>query len=72
MTVFVTVQATGEMTRLRRYVQKGPHRLRCTHCGLYDPETVTAPNVSSYLMTGPAQDQIGGARLLSIPAVLPA
>lgn len=59
MTVLVTVQASGDMTRLRRYETAMMGGQICTHEGLYDPETVTAPNIGAYHHNGPEQDRRG-------------
>lgn len=58
MTVVVTVQVVGDMTRLRRYEAAEPRARRCTHEGFYDPETVTLPNVIAYMSHGPQQDRV--------------
>lgn len=61
MTVLVTVQPAGDMTRLRRYESGMLGGRICTHEGLYDPETVSAANVGSYHHNGPVQDRVAEA-----------
>lgn len=73
MTVFVTVQASGDMTHLCRYeTKKGLRRPLCTHAGLYDPESVSNHGIAAYLRKGASQDRIGNARCLDVAACGPA
>lgn len=61
MTVLVTVQSAGEMTRVRLYERRGKRRLFCSHEGFYQPTTVTPENLANYRCSPPEQDRRGFA-----------
>lgn len=59
MTTLVSINTTHAGASLHRYetTRSGPPV--CTHGGVYDLHSVTAPNVEVYRALGAAQDRIG-------------
>lgn len=72
MTTFVTVQASGAMTRLRRYEARSGRKPRRTHEGLYDPDSVDHFGVIAYVNTGASQDRVRPAQSHDAAARRPA
>lgn len=56
MTQVVTIQASGDLTRIRRYDKQPGERVMLTHEGFYRPETVLPHHVTYYLDHPPPKD----------------